>query len=64
MTFWTTTSYKGAFPVTDETSDTDWTDGWSNFDPQHTPYTATITTILESNITQNTTINGVVLLKI
>ena len=34
--FWQATSYKGAFPVTDGTSQTDWTNGWSNFDPENT----------------------------
>ena len=31
--FWTPTSYRGAFPVTDNTPATDWTSGWANFDP-------------------------------
>lgn len=60
--FWQATSYKGAFPVTDGTSLTDWTYGWSNFDPENTNYPNTQIT-LSSNITQNTTISGVVLLQ-
>lgn len=52
--FWTSTSYKGAFPVTDNTSGTDWTSGWSNFDPENTVYGATTTTV-SADITTNTT---------
>jgi len=62
QTFWTGTSYKGAFPVTDGTPSTDWTYGWSNFDPENTIYPNTATT-LSSNITTNTTLSGVVLLQ-
>ena len=36
--FWTNTSYKGAFPVTDGTPASDWTTGWSNFNPENTNY--------------------------
>jgi len=60
--FWTETSYKGAFPVTDGTPQTDWTDGWSNFDPENTDYPAPAIT-LESDITTDMTLSGVVLLK-
>jgi hypothetical protein len=60
--FWTNTSYKGAFPVTDGTSTTDWTNGWSNFDPENTNYPS-ITSTINSNITTNTTIGGIVLLQ-
>lgn len=60
--FWTSTSYKGAFPVTDNTSSTDWTDGWSNFDPENTVY-ATPTTTVSTNITSNTTWSGVIKLQ-
>jgi hypothetical protein len=60
--FWQHTDYKGAFPVTDNTPQTDWTSGWSNFDPENTNYQQTQTT-LSSDITQNTTIGGVVLLQ-
>lgn len=59
--FWTATSYRGAFPVTDNTTATDWTDGWSNFDPENTVYPATTQTV-SSDITSNTTWSGVVLL--
>lgn len=52
--FWTYTTYKGAFPVTDMTPATDWTSGWSNFDPQNTNYPATTITV-SSDITANTT---------
>jgi hypothetical protein len=60
--FWQHTDYKGAFPITDNTSQTDWTSGWSNFDPENTNYPQTSTT-LSSNITQNTTLSGVILLQ-
>jgi hypothetical protein len=55
--FWTSTSYKGAFPVTDGLSGTtsnNWTAGWTNWDPENTAYPATNVTI-SSNITTNTT---------
>lgn len=52
--FWTPTSYQGAFPVTDNTSATDWTAGWTNFDPENTAYGAPTTTI-STDITTNTT---------
>lgn len=57
--FWTPTTYRGAFPVTDNTPATDWTAGWSNFDPETTVYPATITTV-SADITTNTTWSGVV----
>lgn len=60
--FWTETTYKGAFPVTDNTPATDWTYGWSNFDPENIVYPSTTTT-LSSDITTNTTISGTVLLQ-
>jgi len=60
--FWEATTYKGAFPVTDMTPATDWTYGWSNFDPENTYYPPT-TSVLNSNITTNTTLSGVVLLQ-
>ena len=60
--FWTTTNYKGAFPVTDNTAATDWTSGWSNFDAENTVYPATLTTAA-ADITTNTTWSGVVLLQ-
>lgn len=52
--FWTPTSYQGAFPVTDNTSATDWTAGWTNFDPENTAYGAPTTTV-STDITTNTT---------
>ena len=60
--FWTPTTYQGAFPVTDGTPATDWTAGWSNFDPENTVYPATVTTV-SADITTNTTWSGVVLLQ-
>lgn len=57
--FWTPTTYRGAFPVTDNTPATDWTAGWSNFDPENTAYPATVTTV-SADITTNTTWSGVV----
>ena len=60
--FWTNTSYKGAFPVTDGTSATNWTSGWSNFDPENTNYPTTTST-LSSDITYDQTIGGNVFLQ-
>lgn len=60
--FWTPTTYKGAFPVTDNTPSTDWTAGWSNFDPQNTNY-GTVTTTVSTDITTSTTWSGVILLQ-
>ena len=60
--FWSVTNYKGAFPVTDNTPATDWTSGWSNFDPENTVYPATVTTV-SADITANTTWSGVVKLQ-
>lgn len=60
--FWDVVPYKGAFPVTDGTSATDWTSGWSNFDPENTPY-GTPTTTVSTDITTNTTWSGIVLLQ-
>lgn len=57
--FWTPTTYRGAFPVTDNTPATDWTSGWSNFDPENTAYPATVTTV-SADITTNTTWSGVI----
>lgn len=62
QTFWTATSYKGAFPVTDNTAATDWTSGWANFDPENTVYPATSTTV-SSDITSDVTWSGVILLQ-
>ncbi|MBL7883708.1 MAG: T9SS type A sorting domain-containing protein, partial [Bacteroidia bacterium] len=52
--FWTPTTYKGAFPITDGTAATDWTSGWANWDPENTNYGAPTTTV-SGNITTNTT---------
>ncbi|HRF99783.1 MAG TPA: T9SS type A sorting domain-containing protein [Bacteroidia bacterium] len=55
--FWTSTSYKGAFPVTDGltgTTSNNWLAGWTNWDPENAVYPATTTTIT-GNITSNTT---------
>jgi hypothetical protein len=60
--FWTPTDYRGAFPVTDNSPSTDWTYGWSNWDPQNTVYPATQTTA-NSDITTNTTWSGVIKLQ-
>jgi hypothetical protein len=60
--FWTPTTYKGAFPVTDNTSATDWTAGWSNFNPENEVYPATTQTV-SADVTTNTTWSGVVLLQ-
>jgi hypothetical protein len=61
--FWTPTNYKGAFPVTDGTAATDWTAGWSNFDPENTVYSTTYTSTVSADITTNTTWSGVILLQ-
>lgn len=60
--FWTATNYKGAFPVTDNTPATDWTSGWSNFDPENTNYPNT-SSVVNSDITTNTTWSGTILLQ-
>lgn len=53
--FWTSTSYKGAFPVTDGmtgVTSNDWTAGWTNWDPQITVYPAATQTITGSITSQ------------
>jgi hypothetical protein len=60
--FWTSTNYKGAFPVTDNTPATDWTNGWAEWDPENINY-PTPTTTISSNIVTSTTLSGVVHLK-
>lgn len=60
--FWNVTNYRGAFPITDNTPATDWTAGWSNFDPQTTVYPATVTTV-STDVLTNTTWSGVVKLQ-
>lgn len=55
--FYTSTTYKGAFPITDGLSgvtSNNWSAGWANWDPQITVYPAATTTI-SANITTNTT---------
>ena len=61
-TFWTPTDYRGAFPVTDNSPATDWTYGWSNWNPENTVYPTTQTTV-GTDITTNTTWSGVILLQ-
>ncbi len=60
--FWTETKYRGAFNITDNTAKTDWTSGWSNFDPENEVYGATTKTV-ETDVTSNTTWSGIILLK-
>lgn len=60
--FWINTNYRGAFPVTDNTTASDWTDQWSNFDPENTVYGSPTTTV-STDITNNTTWSGIILLK-
>ncbi len=60
--FWTPTEYKGAFPISDNTVKTDWTKGWSNFDPENAVYGATTQTV-SSDITTNTTWSGIIKLE-
>lgn len=55
--FWTATSYKGAFPVTDGqtgVTSNNWLAGWTNWDPENATYAAPTTTV-SANITSNTT---------
>lgn len=59
---WDKVSYRGAFPVTDGTPGTDWTSGWSNFDPENTVYPTTNTTV-SADITTNTIWSGTILLQ-
>lgn len=60
--FWTATSYKGAFPITNNLPSTDWTSGWANWDPENVNYAAATQTI-SSNIVSSTTLSGVVHIK-
>ena len=60
--FWTPTDYRGAFPVTDNSPATDWTYGWSNWDPQNTQYPAT-QIVINSDVTTNATWSGVIKLQ-
>jgi len=55
--WWTCTSYIGAFPGTDGMSGTtsnNWAAGWANWDPQNASYASTNVTV-SSDITANTT---------
>lgn len=61
--FWTVTNYRGAFPVTDGTPATDWTHGWSNFNPDTVNYSTNYTTTVSSDITTSTTWSGTILLQ-
>jgi hypothetical protein len=47
--FFEQVAYIGAF------GDTDWTEDWANFDPQHTNYNATTVTVAAGSLTANTT---------
>jgi len=58
---WDVTSYKGAFPVTDNTPATNWTNGWTEWDPEAKVYGAPTSTIT-GNIATTTTLSGVVYL--
>ena len=58
---WDVTSYKGAFPVTDNTPATDWTNSWTEWDPEAKVYGAPTTTVT-GDISTNTTWSGVVYL--
>ena len=60
--FWTATDYKGAFPVTDNSPATDWTYGWSNWDPQNNQYPST-QMVINSDVTTNATWSGVIKLQ-
>ncbi len=51
QTFFTSTSYRGAFAPAPTAM---WTNGWTEWDPQNANYPATTTTV-SSNITSNTT---------
>jgi hypothetical protein len=59
--FWQATSYKGAFPITDNTPATNWTSNWANFDPENAVYPATTST-LTGDVTASQTLTGVVFL--
>ena len=58
---WDVTSYKGAFPVTDNTPATDWTNSWTEWDPEAKVY-GTPTSTITGNISSNTTLSGIVYL--
>lgn len=53
--FWTSTSYKGAFPVTDGMTgitSNNWTAGWTNWDPENATYPVATQTISGSITSQ------------
>jgi hypothetical protein len=58
---WDVTSYKGAFPVTDNTTATDWTTGWANWDPENVAYSAPTST-LTGDVSTDLSLSGVVYL--
>ncbi len=58
---WDVVPYKGAFPVTDNTPATNWTSGWTEWNPEAKVY-ATPTQTVTGNISTNTTWSGVVYL--
>lgn len=60
--FWTPTTYRGAFPVTDNTPQTNWTYGWSNWDPQNTQYPTT-QIVVNTDVTTDATWSGVIKLQ-
>jgi hypothetical protein len=60
--FWTSTNYRGAFPITDNTPQTDWTHGWSNWDPQNTQYPPT-QIVINSDVTTDAVWSGVIKLQ-
>ena len=60
--FWTPTTYRGAFPITDNTPQTDWTHGWSNWDPQNTQYPTT-QMVINTDVTTDATWSGVIKLQ-
>lgn len=57
--FFTAVPYKGAFPVTDGLTgitSNDWTEGWTNFDPQMAVYPA-VDSVINTNISSNRTLS-------
>ncbi|MBC7694816.1 MAG: T9SS type A sorting domain-containing protein [Burkholderiales bacterium] len=62
--FFTGTTYKGAFPITDGSTgvaSNDWTSGWAEWDPENKVYPVPTST-LTGDISTNTSISGVVYL--
>lgn len=60
--FWSPTTYRGAFPITDNTPQTDWTHGWCNWDPQNTQYPTT-QMVINTDVTTDATWSGVIKLQ-